>query len=104
MKVFKKSKRHLAKYKKAKPNVRLSVTKKEILEQQQIQAYSRMKRRERLTELRTFRVEHLGSNLIKAREWGYARKWLQGKDLEEQKEIADLWAEGQCRMRGIEKL
>ena len=100
MKFFKKEKRHLSKYKKAKPNVRLSVTKKKILEQQEMCAYGAMVRRDQRTKRREGRVEHLGSNLIKALEWGYMRKRLRGKELKEQKEIAEFWAVKLGRVKG----
>ena len=110
MKVFKKEKRHLSKYTKAKPNIRRSVTKKKILEQRKIQAYGWMKNRERRIKLREDKIKRLGSNLIKAMEWGYMAKYLdrstkhlsKGEKLEKQKEIAELWMEGQRRVKEAE--
>ena len=103
MKVFKKEKRHLSKYKKAKPTIRQSITRSKILGWQEIQVNNMMKRREERTKRRADRVERLGPNLIKAVEWGYMRKHLhkstkhnlsKEKKLEKQKEIAESWAEG----------
>ena len=109
MKVFKKAKRHLSRYKKAKPNIRQSVTKKKILVRQEIQADNMMRRREERTKIRADRVERLGSNLIKAMEWGYMRKHLhrstkllsKEKKFEKQKEIAKVWAEERAWLMGL---
>ena len=109
MKAFKKSERHLSKHTKAKPNIRLSVTRKRILERQEMRAYSTMKRREERAKIREDRVERLGLSLIKAMEWGYMRKHLhrstkllsKEKKFEKQKEIAEVWAERRARVEGI---
>ena len=102
-------KKFLSKHKKAKPNVRRSVTRSRILERQKMQEHNMMMRREEKTKTRAEKVEHLGSNLIRAMEWGYMRKDLyrstkhlsKEKKLEKQKEIAELWMEGQCRVKGV---
>ena len=103
MKVFKKEKRHLSKHKKAKPNVRRSVTRKTILEDQEVNASGAMKRRKLRTERRADRADRLGFDLIRAMEWGSMIKRLQGKKLEEQKEIARVWMERRDRMMGIKR-
>ena len=109
MKFFKKSKRHLSKHKKAKPVIRKSVIKKRVLEQQKMQAFGNMVRRERNTERRAVRVKLLGLNLIKAMEWGYMRKHLhrstkhlsREKKLEKRKEIAEIWADDMERVKHV---
>ena len=108
MKFFEKVKRHLSKYKKAKPTIRRFVTMSKILKDQEVNAQGRTLRREKLTERREIKHKHLGPNLIKAMEWRYMRKrlhrstklLLKGKKLEKQKEIAELWMEGQRRVKG----
>ena len=100
MKFFKIAKRHLSKHTKARPVVRRSAIKKRILEQQEIQAYHRDVRREVAAERRADRVVNLGSSLIKALEWGYMRKRLRGKELEEQQKIAELWMEKRRLVQG----
>ena len=108
MKFFKKSKRHLSKHTKAKPTVRRSITRDKILVQKYECISGTMKRRELTVERRKDRVENLGSNLISAMEWRYMRKSLsestkhlpKREQLEKQKEIAEIWAEGQRRVKG----
>ena len=76
--------------------------------QQKACAYGTMERAKRLTKMREDRVKYLGSSLISTMEWGYMRKCLdgatrhlpKGKRLEKRKEIAELWAEGQRRVKG----
>ena len=110
MKFFKKEKRHLSKYKKAKPTIRRSVIRNKILLQREACVYGTIKRKEMIAERWAYRIDYLGASLIKAMEWGWMRKRLdretrhlpKGKRLEKQKEIAELWMEGQSRMKGIE--
>ena len=99
MKFFKESKRHLSKYKKAKPNIRRSAVKKRILEEQKMQNYCRMEGVRKRVAMREDRVERLGSSLIKALEWGYMRKSLRGRELEKQKEVTERWMERRQQMR-----